>query len=108
MTIRFCLCLLHSFDDVLRISRKNLKGRHGIYRKILVPLDGSELAEVPLGYAIELSAKCQAKLILLHVFGSGQRHRVPESTSKPMSQRYIEYTAQLPRFYNTPKRMMSA
>ena len=56
-----------------------------MYRKILVPLDGSELAEVPLNYAIELSAKCQAELILLYVFGPGQRHRVPESTSKPMS-----------------------
>ena len=107
MTIRFYLCLLRSFADVLMISRKSLKGRHGMYRKILVPLDGSELAEVPLNYAIELSAKCQAELILLHVFGPGQRHRVPESTSKPMSQRYIEYTAQLPRFYNTSKRMMS-
>lgn len=38
-----------------------------MYKKILVPLDGSKLAESVLLYAIDLAASVQAELILLRV-----------------------------------------
>jgi nucleotide-binding universal stress UspA family protein len=43
-----------------------------MYKKILVPLDGSELAEKVLPYAIQLTARFQAETILLHIFAPGQ------------------------------------
>ncbi len=38
-----------------------------MYDKILVPLDGSQLAEVALPYAEELASKLQAEVVLLQV-----------------------------------------
>lgn len=38
-----------------------------MYERVLVPLDGSELAEVAIGYAKELAIKCGAEIALLHV-----------------------------------------
>lgn len=43
------------------------------YEKILVPLDGSELAEVALPYAEQLAGKLGSEIILLHVSGSTER-----------------------------------
>ena len=43
-----------------------------MYEKILVPLDGSELAEVALPYAEELAGKLGSEVILLHVCESAQ------------------------------------
>jgi nucleotide-binding universal stress UspA family protein len=59
-----------------------------MYKKILVPLDGSELAEKVLPYAIQLTSRFQAETVLLHVFVAG------ESQSSGMSKAYIEYTAE--------------
>ncbi len=39
-----------------------------MYKRILVPLDGSKLAEAPLGYAVWLAQKSGAELRLLHVY----------------------------------------
>jgi len=41
-----------------------------MYKKILVPLDGSELAEVALPYAEELAGRLDAEVILVHVHES--------------------------------------
>jgi nucleotide-binding universal stress UspA family protein len=38
-----------------------------MYKKILVPLDTSELAEMALPYAVELAVKLGSELVLLHV-----------------------------------------
>ena len=38
-----------------------------MYEKLLIPLDGSELAEVALPYAGELALKLKAEVILLQV-----------------------------------------
>ena len=38
-----------------------------MYEKILIPLDGSELAEVALPYAEDLAAKLDSELILIHL-----------------------------------------
>lgn len=40
-----------------------------MYKRILVPLDGSRLAEAPLRYAVWLAKKTGAELVLMHVFG---------------------------------------
>jgi nucleotide-binding universal stress UspA family protein len=46
--------------------------RPAMYEKILVPLDGSELAEVALPYAEELAGKLGSEVILLHVCESAE------------------------------------
>ena len=38
-----------------------------MYQKILVPLDGSAVAEVALPHAIQLAAMCHAEIVLLRV-----------------------------------------
>ncbi len=43
-----------------------------MYKKILVPLDGSELAEVALPYAEELAGRLGSEVILLHVCESAE------------------------------------
>ena len=43
-----------------------------MYKKILVPLDGSELAEKVLPYAIQLTSRFQAETVLLHVYAVGE------------------------------------
>jgi len=47
----------------------------GMYRKILVPLDGSELAELALPYAEEMAGRFGSKLTLLHVSQSAEDPR---------------------------------
>ena len=59
-----------------------------MYKKILVPLDGSELAEKVLPYAIQLTARFQTETVLLHVFAAG------ESQSSGIVKAYIEHTAE--------------
>ena len=70
--------------------------RARIYDKILVPLDGSELAEAPPDYAKELAARSEAEVILLHVCGLEECHCGPEECHiQPMHQVYIEHTAEV-------------
>ena len=59
-----------------------------MYRKMLVPLDGSELAEVVLTYARELAGRLDIDIVLLHV-------SVPAlSQFAPMRRAYIERAAE--------------
>ena len=44
-----------------------------MYRKILVPLDGSEFTEVVLPYAEELTTRLEVKVILLHIVRPEER-----------------------------------
>jgi nucleotide-binding universal stress UspA family protein len=62
-----------------------------MYKKILVPLDGSELAEKVLPYAIQLTSRFQAETVLLHVYAVG------ESQPLGMSKAYIKHTAEKAR-----------
>ena len=55
-----------------------------MYRRILVPLDGSELAETVLPYAKELAERLDVDVIILHVYR--QRHGEHE----PMHRAYVE------------------
>ncbi|MFH1381447.1 MAG: universal stress protein [Chloroflexota bacterium] len=58
-----------------------------MYKKILVPLDGSELAEEVFTYAKELAGRLNLDVVLLHVSSSDERD------SLPMRQAYIEQRA---------------
>jgi nucleotide-binding universal stress UspA family protein len=59
-----------------------------IYKKILVCLDGSQLAEVVVDYAKELAGRLTLDIDLLHVF-------LPdESNQLPMRQAYVEHMAE--------------
>jgi nucleotide-binding universal stress UspA family protein len=60
-----------------------------MYKRMLVPLDGSELAEVVLPYAKELAGRLDLELILLHVC---EQHG---TESQFMCQSYIAHTAEM-------------
>jgi nucleotide-binding universal stress UspA family protein len=60
-----------------------------MYKRMLVPLDGSELAEVVLPYAKELAGRLDLELILLHVC---EPHG---SESQFMCQSYIDHAAEM-------------
>ena len=75
-----------------------------MYKKILVPLDGSQLAEKVLPYATQLTSRFQAETVLLHVFAAG------ESQSTGMSKAYIKHMAEKVRMQLqeiTPKAQFS-
>ena len=59
-----------------------------MYKTALVPLDGSELAEVVFNYARELAGRLGIDLILLHVYSPD------EAESEPMRRNYIERAAE--------------
>jgi nucleotide-binding universal stress UspA family protein len=55
-----------------------------MYRRIMVPLDGSELAQTALPHALELCAGLKATLVLLHVCD-------PRQGSPEASHRYLDF-----------------
>jgi nucleotide-binding universal stress UspA family protein len=59
-----------------------------MYRRMLVPVDGSELAEVVFTYAKELAGRLDIDIILLHVCRPEERDRLP------MHRAYIERAAE--------------
>ena len=62
-----------------------------MYKGMLVPLDGSELAEVVLSYAKELVGRLELDIVFLHVCGPH------ESESLPMYLSYVEHAAEITR-----------
>ena len=59
-----------------------------MWKKILVPLDGSDLAELALPYAEELAQAFKSEIILLHISEPAESHY------RHMHQLYIEEVAQ--------------
>src|SRR5262245_41895753 len=57
-----------------------------MYQRIMVPLDGSELAQTALSHALGLCRTCAATLVLLHV-------RDPRTGSVEAARRYLEYVS---------------
>ena len=55
-----------------------------MYKKILVPLDGSELAECALPHAEEIASKCGADIILVSVTERIQGYRPVEEYSSSL------------------------
>ena len=62
-----------------------------MYKRMLVPLDGSELAEMVFGYAKELAGRLDLDLNLLHVSGPGEHDLLPKHRA------YIERAAEILR-----------
>ena len=61
-----------------------------MYKKILVPLDGSKLAECSLPHAEELAKGCNTeKIILVSVTERIQGYRPTEDAGQPLGQRLI-------------------
>jgi len=60
-----------------------------MYKKMLVPLDGSELAEVVFPYAKELAGRLDLDLVFLHVCSP------EESELLPMRRLYVEQKAEI-------------
>jgi nucleotide-binding universal stress UspA family protein len=61
-----------------------------MYKKILVPLDGSKLAECALPHAEELAKGCNTgEVILVSVTERVKGYRMLEEPSQPLSQRRI-------------------
>ncbi len=58
-----------------------------MYKRMLVPLDGSQLAEVVFPYARELAGQLGLEVILLHISAAGMRDYLP------MMRAYIEHAA---------------
>jgi len=60
-----------------------------MYKRMLVPLDGSELAEVVFTYAKELAARIGLEVFLFHVFN-------PEEVAlAPLHRTYVEHKAEI-------------
>jgi nucleotide-binding universal stress UspA family protein len=55
-----------------------------MYQRVLLPLDGSELAEVALSYAKGIAGRLGLEVLLLHVAGKG------EAESLPLHRAYID------------------
>ncbi len=62
-----------------------------MYKRMLVPLDGSDLAEIVFGYAKELAGRLDLDVILFHVYGPEERELVP------LHRAYVERAADLIR-----------
>jgi len=62
-----------------------------MYKRVLVPLDGSELAEMVFSYAGELAARLGLDLVLLHVTNPHERDLVP------LHRAYLERAAEVLR-----------
>jgi nucleotide-binding universal stress UspA family protein len=60
-----------------------------MYKRALVPLDGSELAEVVFSYASDLAASLGLDLVLLHVVSPDERDLVP------LHRAYLERAAEV-------------
>ena len=75
-------------SNLLDIKKKRVnKGGVQMYKRLLVPLDGSELAEVVLPYAKELAGRLNLELFLLHV--------CEEPQSRFMCRSYVEHAAEV-------------
>ncbi len=58
-----------------------------MYQRMLLPLDGSELAETALSYAKGIAGRLGLEMLLLHVAGKG------EAESLPLHQAYIDHVS---------------
>jgi nucleotide-binding universal stress UspA family protein len=59
-----------------------------MYQRVLLPLDGSELAEVALSYAKGIAGRLGLEVLLLHVAGKG------EAESLPLHRAYIDQASE--------------
>lgn len=62
-----------------------------MYKRMLVPLDGSKLAEITLTYAKEVAGRLDVEVILLHVANPAL------TASTPMYRAYVEHAVEIVR-----------
>jgi nucleotide-binding universal stress UspA family protein len=90
---------------VMLIRQRAAKGileQGSLLRRILVPLDGSQIGEAALCYAAAMASKTGAEMALIEVFeqvrgvgASGARYSIPEDESvKKSLLSYLEHVAQ--------------
>jgi nucleotide-binding universal stress UspA family protein len=90
---------------VMLIRQRAAKGileQGSLLRRILVPLDGSQIGEAALCYAAAIASKTGAEMALIEVFeqvrgvgASGARYSIPEDESvKKSLLSYLEHVAQ--------------
>jgi nucleotide-binding universal stress UspA family protein len=72
-------------------SRKRMNREEKMIKRIMVPLDGSKLAECALPYADELGAKLGAEVVLVNVTNRLKGIRVLKDPSKPIVSDTIAY-----------------
>ena len=83
-----------------------------MFKHILVPLDGSQLAEAAIPFAVEFCRKLDAQITLLHVIEKdapsevhGQRHLTNEPEScdylGDISERYFGFCAKVEKHVHT-------
>jgi nucleotide-binding universal stress UspA family protein len=83
-------------------ATKRALEQRGLFAKILVPLDGSQIGEAALCYAVAIANKTGAEVALVEVFeqvrgvgASGVRYSIPEDESVRKSLlSYLEHVAQ--------------
>ncbi len=80
-------------DFAQKISRTSAETKEPVYEKIVVPLDGSELAEVALPYAEELGMKMGSDIILLTALQSYEAHEYDKHYE------YIKRIAEVTRYH---------
>jgi nucleotide-binding universal stress UspA family protein len=89
---------------VMLIRQRAAKGvleQGGLLSRIVVPLDGSQIGEAALCYAVEIATKTGAEIALIEVFeqvrgvgASGARYTIPEDESVRRSLlSYLEHVA---------------
>jgi nucleotide-binding universal stress UspA family protein len=72
-----------------------------MYKRILVPLDGSELAEIALPYSEELAEKLDSEIILINVRAPGEDPENPEHKAY-LSKMTATVDQNIRKFSNTP------
>src|SRR5262249_48499467 len=75
------------------VLAQGVKGRGGMYRHILIPTDGSELARRAVQHGLSLAKAVGAKVTALTVEGSFDVYTVPASRGYEMSGAFAEHAA---------------
>jgi nucleotide-binding universal stress UspA family protein len=82
---------------VLPVQSRTRPAKNDHIRRILVPVDGSKLAEMTNAWAAGLARILKAQLVFLHVYpaGPGERSKHAEETFDALRQRMVRHCQQL-------------
>jgi nucleotide-binding universal stress UspA family protein len=82
---------------VLPVQSRTRPAKNDHIRRVLVPVDGSRLAEMASDWATGFARMLKAQLVFLHVYpsGQGERSKHAEETFDALRQRMTRYCRQL-------------
>src|SRR5262245_17742703 len=80
-------------SDAAEVAARGMTGRDRMYRHILIPTDGSELARRAVQHGLSLAKAVGAKVTALTVEGSFDVYTVPSSRVYEMSGAFAEHAA---------------